>query len=155
MPDGAINVVLCFVFFFATSGEAAQGTIGVLRSIIFQGEKDVSAGKYEQAAQALSGVIANARSNPAARPELRKALNDLAVAYRELQRLSDARALLKEALTTSEQIADSRMQIAVLNNLGLVLQLQGSVAEADRTFQKSLLKARSQPGLKQSLLYAK
>jgi Tfp pilus assembly protein PilF len=45
------------------------------------------------------------------------------------------------------------LQIAVLNNLGLVLQLQRRFAEADRTFQKSLLKARSQSG-RQSLLYA-
>jgi tetratricopeptide (TPR) repeat protein len=61
--------------------------------------------------------------------------------------LSDAQTLLKEALTTSEQIADSKMQIAILNNLGLVLQLQEASPRRTEPFRSRCLRPEASPAL--------
>src|SRR5215467_3773774 len=78
----------------------------------------------------------------------------IAEVYREWQRPTDAQPLLEEALVITQASSDNKLQIAVLNNSGMVFQLEGRLGEADIAIQRSLLKAAHEYG-RESLIYAR
>lgn len=93
------------------------------RPVVVQGEQEFAAEEYDRAKRTFSKVRDGARSIPGAHTDLANALNDLAEVYREWQRPADARPLLEEALAITQATSDNKLQIAVLNNSGMVFQL--------------------------------
>jgi len=138
------------------SPAARQATVqeSSFRPVIVQGEQEFAAEEFERAKRTFSKVIDGARSIPGAQTDLANALNDLAEVYREWHRPADARPLLEEALAITQATSDNKLQIAVLNNSGMVFQLEGKLGEAENDFQRSLLEAAHEFG-RESLIYAR
>src|SRR5215471_11499588 len=155
-PATLVAALACAAVLVQGSPAARQVTVqeSSFRPVVVQGEQEFASEEYERAQRTFSKVIDGARSIPGAQTDLATALNDLAEVYREWQRPADARPLLEEALAITDATSDNKLQIAVLNNSGLVFQLEGRLGEAENAFQRSLLKAAHEYG-RESLIYAR
>jgi len=105
----------------ATSREFPPGDSRTLQTLSQRAELRLSQGQYEAAERDYRAIIAATRSNsPNGSEPLANALNDLAVFYLDLDRISEAETLLVEALEIRTALygGDHPYVAVLLQNLG-------------------------------------
>ena len=97
-------------------------------------------GEYEKAERFFSGALTDAQKLGKTDPRLAQSLNDLAMLYHSLGRLTEAEPLYRKAIGIDEKRGDeARMDIAItLENLAELYKTQQRKGEAAAMYRRAI-----------------